>query len=139
MSSNNVLGGVHKLNNEKLTLGRIVDNLWWQLFIAAFVFQLHVRSCCQKCLNGVFFAIIYLLQCCLQNHHRNHPKLHLPLLKSAESGGNNVGKLEVVLKRVWLNAIVSPNRIISCGLFSKIQILELYYHFIIMMSFSYLV
>ena len=56
-----------KLNNEKLTLGMIVDDLPWRLFIAAFVFQLHARDRTVRSAELVFFVIIYLLQH-LQNH-----------------------------------------------------------------------
>ena len=55
-----------KLNNEKLTLGVIVDNLLRRLFIAAFVFQLCARGRAVKSAEMAFFAIIYLLQRCLQ-------------------------------------------------------------------------
>ena len=90
------------------------------------------------------FLRVYLLQCCLQNHRREnqeyHPKFHLPLLRSAKSGWNHVGKLEIVFKRVWLIVVVLPDWIISCSLFSEIlEVLELNFHFIAMMSFSYLV
>ena len=69
-----------------------------------------------------------------------HPKFHLPLLRSAKSSRNNVGKLEIVFKRAWLIAAVPPNWITSCGLFSEIlEVLELNFHFITMMNFSYLV
>ena len=45
-----------------------------------------------------------------------------------------------MFKRAWLIAVVPPNWIISCGLFSKIlEVLELNFHFITMMNFSYLV
>ena len=133
-----------KLNNEKLTLGMIVDDLPWRLFIATFVFQLRTRDCAIKSAEMAFFASIYLLQCWLQNRCREnqeyHPKFHLPLLRSAKSGWNNVGKLEIVFKRAWLITVVPPNWITSCSLFSEIlEVLELNFHFIAMMSFSYLV
>ena len=45
-----------------------------------------------------------------------------------------------MFKGVWLIAVVPPNWIISCGLFSEIlEALELNFHFIAMMNFSYLV
>ena len=76
------------------------------------------------------FAIIYLLQCCLQNCGREnqeyHTKFPLPLLQSAKSGWNNVGKLEIVFKRAWLIAVAPLNWITSCDLFS--EVLELYFH-----------
>ena len=55
-----------KLNDEKLTLGMIVDDLPRRLFVAALVFQLHVRDRSVRSAEMAFFAIIYLLQSCLQ-------------------------------------------------------------------------
>ena len=86
----------------------------------------------------------YLLQCCLQNRHGEnqepHPSFLLDQLRSLEYAWNNVGKLEIVLKRVWLIAAVPPNWIIVCGLFPEIhEVLELHFHFITMMSLSHLV
>ena len=77
-----------------------------------------------------FFASIYLLQRCLQNRHgenkEHHPKFHLVQLRSAESGWNNVRKLEIMFRRMWLVAVVPPNWIISRGIFSEIlEILKL--------------
>ena len=90
------------------------------------------------------FASIYLLQHCLQNRcgeNKEHdPKFHFVQLRSAESGWNNVGKLEIMFRRAWLVAVVPPNWIISCGLFSEIlEVLESNFHFITIMSLSYLV
>ena len=59
-------GEFHKLNDEKLTLGMIVDDLPRRLFVAALVFQLHARDCAIRSAEMAFFAIIYLLQSCLQ-------------------------------------------------------------------------
>ena len=82
-------GEFRKLNNEKLTLGMIVDDLSQRLFIATFVFQLCMRDRAVKSAEMAFFTSIYLLQCCLQNRHgenqKYHPKFHLPLLRSAKS------------------------------------------------------
>ena len=70
----------------------------------------------------------------------HHPKFHLVQLRSAESGWNNVGKLEIMFRRAWLIAVVPPNWIISCGLFSEIlEVLELNFHFNTITSHSYLV
>ena len=45
-----------------------------------------------------------------------------------------------MFKRAWLIAVVPPNWIISCGLFFEIlEVLELNFHFITTMNFSYLV
>ena len=137
-------GEFRKLNNETLTLGMIIDDLSRRLFIATLVFHLCARDRAVKSAEMAFFASIYLLQCCLQNrrweNQEYHPKFHLPLLRSAKSSRNNVGKLEKMFKRAWLIAAVPPNWIISCGLFSEIlEVLELNFHFITMMNFSYLV
>ena len=79
------LGEFRKLNNEKLTLRIIVDDLSQRLFIAAFVFQLCARDRAVRSAKMVFFAIIYLLLHCLQNrrgeNREYHPKFHLPLLR----------------------------------------------------------
>ena len=89
-----------------------------------------------------FLVIIYLLQRCLQNccgeNGEYHPEFHLPLLRSAIIlAGTIVGK---VFKRVWLIPVVSRNWIINCSLFPEIlEVLEIYFHFITMISFSYLV
>lgn len=54
-------------------------------------------------------------------------------------GWNNVRKLEIVLKRVWLIAVVPLNWIIICSLFPEIyEVLELHFHFITMTSHSHL-
>ena len=50
-------GEFRKLNNEKLTLGMIVDDLPRRLFIAVFVFQLCVRDHAVRSAELVFFAI----------------------------------------------------------------------------------
>ena len=76
------------------------------------------------------FAIICLLQRCLQNCGRENQEYHikfpLPLLQSAKSGWNNVEKLEIVFKRAWIIAVVPLNWITSSNLFS--EVLELYFH-----------
>ena len=137
-------GEFRKLNNEKLTLGMIVDDLPRRLFIAAFVFRLHAKDRAVRSAEMAFFASICLLQRCLQNRHGEnqeyHPKFYFPLLRSAECDWNNVGKLEIVFRRAWLIAVVLPNWIIGCSLFSEILCcLELYFHFITMMSFLFIV
>ena len=44
----------------------IVDDLPRRLFVAALVFQLHARDRAVRSAEMAFFAIIYLLQGCLQ-------------------------------------------------------------------------
>ena len=66
-----------------------------------------------KVLKWYFLASIYLLQHCLQNHYGENqeydPKFLFLLLRSVESGWNNVGKLEIVFRRTCLIAVVLPN------------------------------
>ena len=106
-----------RLNNEKRTLGVIVDDLSRQLFIAAVVFELRARERAVKSGETAFFANIYLLQRCLQNRrgkNQEYPhKFLLVQLRSTESGWNNVGKLEIVFRRAWLMVVALPNWIIS--------------------------
>ena len=51
-----ILGEFRKLNDEKLTLGMIVDDLPGRLFVAAFVFQLHARDRAVKSAEMAFFC-----------------------------------------------------------------------------------
>ena len=61
-------------------------------------------------------------------------------LRSAEPGWNNVGKLAIEFRRVWLIAVILPNWIIGCSSFSEVlEVPELYFHFSTMMSLLYLV
>ena len=54
--------------------------------------------------------------------------------------GAMFGKLVIVLKGVWLITVVSPNWIIVCSLFPEIhKVIELHFHFMIMMNLSHLV
>ena len=96
-------GEFQKLNNEKLTLGMIVDDLSRGLFIAAFIFRLHARDRAVRCAEMALFESIYLLRRSLQNpsgeNQEYHPKFYCPLLRSAECDWNNVGKLEIVSRR----------------------------------------
>ena len=115
-------GEFRKLNNEKLTLGVIVDDLPWGMFIAAFVFRLHVRDCAVRSAKMALFVSICLLQRCLRNRHGEsqeyNPKFYFPLLRSAECDWNNLDI--IVFRRAWLIAVELPNWITSCGLFSEI-------------------
>ena len=77
-----------RLNNKSQTLGVIVDDLSWQLFIAAFIFYPRARDRAIKTAEAAFFVSIYLLLRCLQNrpsqNQDHHPKFHLGQLRLAE-------------------------------------------------------
>jgi hypothetical protein len=117
-------GEFRKLNNEKLA--NLGGDCWWATMTVAlsYLFRLHTRDRAVRSAEMALFASIYLLQRCLQNRHGEnkeyHPNFYFPLLRSAECGWNNVGKLEIVFRRVWLIVVVLPNWIGSCGLFSEI-------------------
>ena len=49
-------GEFRKLNDEKLTLGMIVDDLPRRLFVAALVFQLHARDRAVRSAEMAFFC-----------------------------------------------------------------------------------
>ena len=117
----------------------IIDGLLWRLFIANLFFS-YVREIMRsKVLKWRFFVSIYFYNVGCKIAAGRIKSIILSFIWSAKSGWNNIRKLEIVFKRTWLIMVVPPNWIISCSLFLILEVLELNFHFITTMNFSYLV